>query len=471
MTKNNSQVKILVIDDNNTSVRVLLETFAQIGIHAKVATSLVTAKSQIKTDNWDIIFAADDFANSNFGNNTPSDLINLLHSSKIATPLIIISSDDCAAAAIRAIEMGASNFLARPIDQQRVITILANSPQIRHTFEASEKIAHSGGYYYMVGSSGKLSNTINIAKKVAPTTAPVMINGENGTGKELVAQLIHNSSKRNNENFVRVNCAALSEGLLESELFGHEKGAFTGAVSQKKGRFERANQGTILLDEITETSLAFQSQLLRVLEQGTIERVGGSKEIPLDIRVISTTNRNIYKHIKDGKFREDLYYRLSVIKITTPALKDRKEDIAELVWHFVSSFSNETHRNISSIDSILLEAFEAYSWPGNIRQLRNAVRSCLILGEGPILSMSTTDWMDHELLACQELATDNNISLAGKSLNELEKQAILATLDYSKGNQTKAAKLLGITDRTLRDKVKRYRAQPVDVNALEAIIS
>ncbi len=460
MSYKNSKNRILILDKHNNSLRVLLETSAQIGINAKVATTLSDAAKEIKKSYWDIIFIADDFANINeddCNDKTVINPINYIHSLTPETNLIVISNKDNSEATINAIKSGATNFLPRPIVKERLLEIISSKKNKLTRKRQSLEIAHNNGCYYMVGSSEKVKNLIQTAQKVAKTNASVMLIGPNGSGKELIAQLIHNSSKRAKNNFVRLNCAALNESLLQSELFGHEKGSFTGAMTTRKGKFERANHGTILLDEITETSLTFQSQLLRVLEQGSIERVGGDREISLDLRVIATTNRDIHEQIRLGKFREDLYYRLSAVTIKVPPLKDRKEDILELVLHFLDIFSKDTDREIKKIDKNLLEVFERYSWPGNIRQLRNAVESCLILGDGPILSLVNTDWMDQDLLCMHRVMSDNNSSIVGKSLRELEKQAILATLEHSNGNQTKAAKLLGITNRTLRDKIKRYR--------------
>ncbi len=460
MSYKNIKNRILILDKQNASLRALLETSAKIGINAKVAMSLSAATYEIKKSYWDMIFIADDFIDSSedkANDETVVDPIIYIHSLAPTTSLVVISDEDDSKNAINAIKSGAANFLPRPIDKKRLLEIISNKKEKVAKKKQPLEITHSSGCYYMVGSSEKIRKLIQTAQKVAKTRASVMLSGPNGTGKELVAQLIHNNSKRANNNFIKLNCAALSESLLQSELFGHERGSFTGALTTRKGKFERANHGTILLDEITETSLAFQSQLLRVLEQGSIERVGGDKEIALDLRVICTTNKNIHEQIRLGKFREDLYYRLSTITINLPPLKDRKEDILELVSHFIDIFAGETDRIIKKIDKNLLEVFEKYSWPGNIRQLRNAVHSCLILGDGPILSLVNTDWIDQDLLCMHRAMSDNNSSVVGQSLRELEKQAILATLEHSEGNQTKAAKLLGITNRTLRDKIKRYR--------------
>ncbi|MBN2455830.1 MAG: sigma-54-dependent Fis family transcriptional regulator, partial [Sedimentisphaerales bacterium] len=319
--------------------------------------------------------------------------------------------------------------------------------------------------YRIVGSSEKIRQTVTLARKVAPTSAPVLITGESGTGKELISYLIHHNSKRAAAPYIRVNCAALTDSLLESELFGHEKGAFTGAYAQRKGRFEIAHGGTLLLDEITETPLKFQAKLLRVLEQQDFERVGGTDNIRVDVRVISTTNKNLLQEVENGNFRRDLYYRLSGVRLEISPLRERPEDLHDLVWHFVNIHASDAKRRITKLDRVMMEIFANYSWPGNIRQLRNVVLTSLILGAGEILSLADVSWLFDELQPRQqenETSDDeqNQLSgLGGVPLVELEKNAIIDTLRQTAGNKTKAAKVLGISDRTLRDKIRRYQQE------------
>jgi DNA-binding NtrC family response regulator len=268
--------------------------------------------------------------------------------------------------------------------------------------------------------------------------------------------------------------------LLESELFGHEKGAFTGAYTQRKGRFEMAHGGTLLLDEITETSLAFQAKLLRIIEQQEFERVGGNENITVNVRIISTTNRDLLHEVQMGRFRQDLYYRLSAARVVAAPLRERRSDLPELIWHFVNLYARETQRRIQTIDPTMLKILANYHWPGNIRQLRNVVITSLILGTGPVLSLADVSWLFDELQPRTQHNMDRDSSPARKSdsestvdagvpagpsglggvpLNELERQAILETLEQTSGNQTRAAKVLGISDRTLREKIRRYRRE------------
>jgi transcriptional regulator with PAS, ATPase and Fis domain len=317
-----------------------------------------------------------------------------------------------------------------------------------------------------VGRSAKLFQTVNLAKRIAPTSAPVLISGESGTGKELISYLIHHKSRRAQGPYIKVNCAALSDSLLESELFGHEKGAFTGAYTQRKGRFERAHSGTLLLDEITETPPKFQAKLLRTIEQQDFERVGGNENVRVDVRIISTTNKDLLREVSENRFRKDLYYRLSSVRLLIAPLRQRTEDLPDLVWHFVNLHARQAQRRITKLDPAMMDIFAKYSWPGNIRQLRNVVLTSLILGTGQTLSLADVSWLFDELQPLpqektQNLNPDNPLGsgLAGVPLEQIERQAILDTLRQTAGNQTKAAKVLGISDRTLRDKISRYRRQ------------
>jgi DNA-binding NtrC family response regulator len=337
-----------------------------------------------------------------------------------------------------------------------------------------------------VGRSPKLLQTIELAQKVAPTSAPVLITGDSGTGKELISMLLHHKSRRAQGPYIRVNCAALSDTLLESELFGHEKGAFTGAYCRRKGRFEMAHGGTLLLDEITETPIKFQSKLLRILEQQDFERVGGNENVRVNVRIISTTNKDLLQQVQQNRFRRDLYYRLSSVRLVVASLRERREDLQDLVWHFVNLYAREAQRRITKLDPSMMEIFAKYHWPGNVRQLRNVVRTSLILGTGETLSLADVSWLFDELQplpqeresdfaqrpqhcewACKTQDTESGASqnrrrsmgLGGVPLARIEQQAILDTLRQTAGNRTKAAKVLGISDRTLRDKIRRYREQ------------
>jgi len=451
----NTSYNVLIIDNDQNVARVLLETFAKRGIRGTVAPEKRTALAYLDQNHWNMVFAGHKFAATDLGDG------RLLHRIKAdcpELPVIMMSEADSAQTALDAIRAGYADFLVKPVTAKQTENIL--DIYLPNHKTQTMAAAHNGAkcLYNIIGASSPLAQAVTLAQKVAPTSVPVLITGESGTGKELIAQLIHNESQRANAPFVKVNCASLSDSLLESELFGHEKGAFTGAAGRHRGRFERAHGGTLLLDEITETRPAFQTQLLRVLEQMDFERVGGTESINVNVRVISITNKDILREVEKGRVRSDLYYRIAGVRLIVPPLRDRKEDLPLLIWHFVNQFAHEAKRPITSIDPVMLDVFEKYHWPGNIRQLRNVLRTSIILGSGPTLSLTDISWLLDELLPTCQTRNLELTSPAGSTLAQLEEQAILSTLRHTGGNRTKAAKVLGISDRTLRDKMKRYRS-------------
>jgi len=309
----------------------------------------------------------------------------------------------------------------------------------------------------IIGKSEALNKVYKIMEGAIKSEGPVLIQGESGTGKELIAKAIHFNSSRKKERFVAVDCAALHETLLDSELFGHKKGSFTGAIQDKKGLFEEADKGTIFLDEITNTSLAFQAKLLRVLQEGEIRRVGDTESKSVDVRVIAAANRNLEEEVKAGRFREDLFYRLNVIPIFVPPLRERKEDIPLLINHFVQKYQNKSSKVIKSISQELIDKFMSYDWPGNIRELENIINRMIIFAEEEKLSLKDipADFLNL-------LKKDSNRSKLLDELTqisdikELEKEHILKTLEKTKGNKTEAAKLLGLKRTTLIERMKKY---------------
>ena len=454
----NLDYNVLVIDDESSLASVLLRSLARRGIRGTVATDRKTAVEYLRQNRWNMVLVSYKFAYNQRQTN-PFEFLRTIKAPNPEMPVIMISGPNSAQNVLNSIRAGFSEVLIKPVTQDSVENIIDTFLPNHKTNSVAE-----AGPYKIVGQSGSLKDTVNLARRVAPTSVPVLIIGQSGTGKELIAQLIHNESRRAAGPFVKINCAALSDSLLESELFGHEKGAFTGAAGLHRGKFERAHGGTLLLDEITETGQKFQAQLLRVLEQMDFERVGGSESINVNVRVISTTNADIVDMVNSGKFRSDLYYRLAGIRVVVPPLRERTEDLPLLIWHFVNLFAGENKRQITTIDPVMLEVFENYYWPGNIRQLRNVLRAALILGSGTRLSLDDVSWLIDEVQpACmEEDASGTNFEfsrLAGTRLRDIEQRAIVATLEKSGGNQRVAAESLGISDRTLRDKIKKYRQQ------------
>ena len=308
----------------------------------------------------------------------------------------------------------------------------------------------------IVGNSGKLQEVFSLVQSVSPTQATVLIRGESGVGKELIADAIHYNSKRSNKPFVKVNCAALPDNLIESELFGHEKGSFTGANGQRIGRFEAANGGTIFLDEFGDIPLSTQVKLLRVLQQKEIELIGGNSPIKIDVRVVCATNKNLEAMIKDGTFREDLYYRINVFPIYIPALRERLHDIPTLIDHFISKFNKENGGNIKRITASAIDSLMVYHWPGNIRELENCIERCCILSDDGVI-------YNHNLPPTIQNAISSDTEQKGTLeaiLDKLEKQILQDTLLATRGNISKAAATLGITERMMGLRIKKYDINP-----------
>jgi two-component system response regulator AtoC len=542
LRQRDTAVNVLIVDDDPELAPFVLEILARKGIRGIVARDEKTALEFLDREHCDLVFAGESVCKrdgrrlGDLKMSEPADLcpqqpggfglLSKIKANSPELPVIMIGENHFAtslkpktdsgkspttgsqsdkpreplqepkpqelrqivATAVEAIRAGCYDFLIKPLDPEKVESLL-------DTFLPNHSVstiawAHEDTrcLYRIVGKSAKLIQTVELAKKVAPASAPVLINGESGTGKELISYLIHHESRRTHGPYIKVNCAALNDSLLESELFGHEKGAFTGACAQRKGRFEMAHGGTLLLDEITETPPKFQAKLLRVLEQQDFERVGGNQNVRVDTRIISTTNKDLLQEVQQGRFRRDLYYRLSVIRLVISPLRERKEDLSDLIWYFVNLYAREAQRHITRLDSVMMSIFAEYDWPGNVRQLRNVVRTSLILGAGPILSLADVSWLFDELQPrpqqkpsdpvtpgqspdsrqcvqtrnCMFGSQPNGLQMSGLGgvpLEQVEQQAILDTLRQTAGNQAKAAKALGISDRTLRDKVRRYRQQ------------
>jgi two-component system response regulator HydG len=446
----------LILEPDSRQAAGLLEALARRGIRPTVAINDSQVDGLLERFRWKLIFISEEFFGL-FGRSANAAMAYFRkHLPEV--PVILIGLEDSSRKALKSVREGFSEYLVRPVKEENVAGIL-DCFVPHHSLSVLEQVCCCGLNQWIVGSSAALCTTLEMARKAAPTSAAVLIEGESGTGKELVSQLLHENSRRSKGPFVKINCAALNESLLESELFGHEKGAFTGAMFNRQGRFEQAHGGTLLLDEITETPPAFQAKLLRVIEHMSFERVGGNDPVRVNVRILSTTNRSISQWVAQGRFRADLYYRLSAIRLRVPSLRDRREDIRQLVWLFINEFAGETARKITGIDRKTLELWERYDWPGNIRQLRNMVRSAMILGAGSILSVEEVPWLIEELrdgLFAGRMAESETDLPAGVSLEALERKAILATLHRENGNQAQAARILGISDRTLREKIKRY---------------
>lgn len=379
-------------------------------------------------------------------------------------PVIILTAHGTIETAIEAMKMGAVDYITKPFDLDELKLVIKQNLVVcqLETEVSFLRSQLTKEYSNMVGKSQAFQEVLHLIERVSQTNANVLITGESGTGKEVVAVAIHRNSPRKNGPFVPVNCAALPEQLLESELFGHEKGAFTGAYSRKIGRFELADKGTIFLDEIGELPLNMQAKLLRVLQEKSFERVGGTKTLMVDVRVIAATNRQLEKAIRDGQFREDLYYRLNVMPINIPPLRERREDIPLLVDHILKKL--KPTYGTKRISPAVLELFQRYDWPGNIRELQNVIERAAIISRGNEI---LPEHLPEEIRGSRA-KSDKGLIIhfpdEGISLEEVEKQLLIKALEKSKGNQSKAAELLGITRSTFIYRCQKYGIQKNNSN-------
>jgi two-component system NtrC family response regulator len=372
-------------------------------------------------------------------------------------PFVMMTGFGTIEAAVAAMRAGAENYLVKPVDLDAAVALVGKALQVRRLRREADglrtqvhaRLRLDG----MVGESPEMQAVYGLLAQAAPTRATVLVLGESGTGKELIAQALHQSSLRRDKPFIRVSCAALSDTLLESELFGHEKGAFTGAVARREGRFELADGGTLFLDEIGAVPPITQAKLLRVLQQREFERVGGTQTLKVDVRLIAATNRDLGAEVKLGKFREDLFYRLNVVAVTLPPLRRRKGDIPALVMHFIERSAEAYGKTITGVAPGFLQALVAHDWPGNVRELENAVERAVVLVRGPVL---TADYLPSSLGGPRHALPRARADGAGSTLYAIEREAILHALDRAGGSTAKAAEILQISLRKVQYRLKEY---------------
>jgi DNA-binding NtrC family response regulator len=444
--------RILVIDDETLMREYVEEAMLRAGYTVESANSGAEGVALFTSRDYDVVITDLKMM--------PMDGIAVVKAITAHDPqasIIVMTAYGTIETAVEALKSGAVDYILKPFTPDAIELCVERALERARLAEENKylraELNAPFDFGAMVGTSAAMTEVYQTVRKVADSRATVLVRGESGTGKELVARAIHFGSPRKDRPFIKVNCAALSAGILESELFGHERGAFTGAHERKIGRFELAHRGTLLLDEISEMNADLQAKLLRVLQEREFERVGGVETIQVDTRILATSNRDLEAAVTAGTFREDLFHRLNVITVRLPPLRERKEDIPALLTHFLERFKQENARRTKGFSAAARAALLDYAWPGNVRELQNAVERAVVLADTDELSL------EHFQLPGARLAAPGAGLTAGTTVADMERALILTTLEHCQQNRTRAAKLLGISVRTLRNKLKEYRGE------------
>ena len=437
-------LKVLLLDADRGVGRTLEPELDAAELHT--AHGLTDGLRLIATGTWDLILLDADFSDAGM------EILGRLRGDGGSAPVVLLSQHPSMELALEAIRQGAHDVLPKPLPRGRVREILAGIEEVRRLRPIPDEVR---GGDAIVGSSAGMMQVFKSIARAADSDATVLVLGESGTGKEMVARVLHSRSRRARGPFVAINCAAIPENLLESELFGHEKGAFTGAIGRRIGRFERANAGTLFLDEIGDMSLALQSKILRAIQEREVERVGGGSPVSIDVRIVAATNRDLAESVREGRFREDLYYRLAVVALNLPPLRDRGADLDQLALHYVAHYGREHARPVRAVAEEVFAALRAHPWPGNVRQLRNAMERAVVMSEGEILLPQhlPADIL-HPPTARPTTADAAEMPLV--TLEEMERRMIRRALAETANNLTMAAERLGIHRNTLRRKIAEY---------------
>jgi two-component system, NtrC family, response regulator AtoC len=452
--------RLLVVDDDPEVIDIVRSAFEGRDIAVQGASSSEEALNRMSRELPDLVLLDVRLPTMN-----GLEMCRLLKDRGVDVPVILISAYTSMQLTIQAMQEGAFDYLDKPLRPKSLVALVERALETRETAEGDEvevlsSDASDGSRepWELVGKSETMLEVYKTIGRVARTNATVLITGESGTGKEVVARAIHEKGPRAEEPFEAVNCAAIPDNLLEGELFGYEKGAFTGATRERAGKFEIAGRGSLFLDEVGDLPPSLQPKLLRALEEREVDRLGGSKKVPVEARILAATNQNLESAVEAGSFREDLYFRLAVVNIRVPPLRDRKGDIRRLVDHFVASLAPEVGRRLERVASDTYRRLEEYSWPGNVRELRNVVERSLILGSGPVLRPRDLPPLEENSAArpALELAA---LVRQGMGLDELERRYIDLVLEETEGNLTKAAEILGIHRSTLHRKVRRFEKE------------
>lgn len=448
---------ILVVDDDNAHRTMLYTLMKGWGYEVTEADDGATAIEKVKEQSYDLVLM-----DVRMVKVSGLEALEQIKSFNPAIPVIIMTAYSSVDTAVDALKQGAHDYLTKPLDFDKLKITIARAMEHTRLKEENRLLKESLGKHFdrqnIIGQSPAMIKLLETVAQVAPSEATVLITGESGTGKELIAGAVHFNSSRKDGPFVKINCAAITETLLESELFGHEKGAFTGADRRKEGRFYQAHEGSLFLDEVSEMSLTMQVKLLRVLQEREFTRVGGEKTIQVDVRVIAATNKDLPQLIAKGEFREDLYYRLNVVDMEIPYLRQRREDIPLLAQHFLKLFGARNHKDIKGFTPQAMDHLIRYTWPGNVRELMNAVERAVVLSRADYLSEK-----DFPMISGSEAKKNTGVLKTAQinedgttPLEEVEKATILKTMEASGGNKSEAARRLGITRKTLHKKLKAY---------------
>ena len=447
------KIRILVVDDEESHRIMLRAVLKEEGYEVSEASDGTEAVKAVGEGPFDLILL-------DIRMKTMDGIEALGEIRKISplVPVLIMTAYASVKTAVEALKAGAFEYLTKPLDIDELKILIEKALEVYHlraeNIVLKERLGDRFNFSKIIGRCPKMEEVFDTLSLVAPTDATVLILGESGTGKELVANSIHHNSPRASQPFIKVSCAALPETLLEGELFGHEKGAFTGAIARREGRFQLAHRGTIFLDEVGEMSVTTQTKLLRVLQEKEFEPLGSARTVKADVRVIAASNKDLEREVKEGRFREDLFYRLNVVPVSLPPLRERKEDIPALAAHFFAFYRDKNRKELRDISGKAMDLLIRYDWPGNIRELENCMERAVILARGEIIAPADLPGPIQALSKDREIQGLNLPS--GISLQEVEKSLILKTLDDTGGNRSRAAEILGINRRTLQNKLKEY---------------
>jgi DNA-binding NtrC family response regulator len=447
-----SRGRILIVDDEANARAALSEILREEGYTTEIAADGFKALGKLDDFAPDVVLT--DMKMPGLSG------IGLMEKARERAPtvtFVVMTAFGTIPSAVEAVQKGAYHYLTKPLDFQELTLVVERAVErarlVAENQRLKDKLRERNPLGHIVAAHPKMLELLRLVEQVAPSRATVLIMGETGTGKELVAELIHRASPRRDKPLIRLNCAALSESLLESELFGHERGAFTGAIGKREGRFEQADGGTLFLDEVSEIPMPTQVKLLRVLQERTFERVGGNEAVRVDVRIIAATNRDLGQRIKEGLFREDLFYRLNVVTLELPALRERASDIPEIATFFLGRYAEENQKRVEGMSDEVLSALSAHPWPGNVRELENVIERAVVLCDGPRLELRH---LPTALVPSRAADGTQAPAVPGATIWELERWAIMKTVEACKGSTSRAASVLGISPRKVQYKLREY---------------